>query len=52
MGMIDAVMSALFVIFVVFMGLVILYVLMRIFTSVVRVVEANVINKDEEKGGA
>jgi Na+-transporting methylmalonyl-CoA/oxaloacetate decarboxylase gamma subunit len=47
----DAIMSALFVMLVVFIVLVILYSLMRLFTAIVRVVEANMADKDGEKEG-
>jgi Na+-transporting methylmalonyl-CoA/oxaloacetate decarboxylase gamma subunit len=49
----EAVMSALFVMLVVFLVLVILYVLIRVFTAIVRAVEANFIDRsDTGKGGA
>jgi Na+-transporting methylmalonyl-CoA/oxaloacetate decarboxylase gamma subunit len=47
----EAIMSAIFVMFVVFLVLVILYVLIRVFTAIVRAVEANIIDDHAGKGG-
>jgi hypothetical protein len=56
MGMTESILSALFVMLVVFTGLVILYVLMRVFTAVVRAIEVNALNRNgdqaDQKGGA
>jgi Na+-transporting methylmalonyl-CoA/oxaloacetate decarboxylase gamma subunit len=50
-GMMEAIMSALFVMLVVFIVLVILYLLMKLFTSIVRVFEANIAEKNDGKEG-
>jgi hypothetical protein len=42
-------LSAIFVMFVVFVGFVILYASMKIFTAIVRAIESNVIDKAGEK---
>jgi Na+-transporting methylmalonyl-CoA/oxaloacetate decarboxylase gamma subunit len=49
----EQVLSALFVMMVVFLVLVILYVLMKVFSAIVRAIETNIIDSnDVKKGGA